>query len=134
MPRSSLSEKQLEAVLEIITVFPNVGRAYKIKNVFYQMWEQPSPETIDDFLEQWCQAVLVARKIGPFKQCAEKFAEHNGYMTNFHTLPTGTSSIENIHPKIIAAMKRTKGLINIENVSHMIYFCCGELTMPYDLS
>ncbi len=134
IPRASLSEKQLETVLELITVFPNVGRAYKIKNVFYQLWEQSSPQAIEAFLEQWCQAVLVTRKIGPFKQCAEKFIEHNGYITNFHTLPTGTSSMENIHPKIIAAMKRTKGLINIENVSNMIYFCCGKLAMSYDLS
>lgn len=134
IPHSSLSEEHQISISELIAKFPNVGRAHKIKHLFYQVWDQSSSNDAKTFLERWCESLLATRMLIPFKELGRIFIEQELTITNFKTLPTHPEALRKAHANITAAIKRTKGLTNLENAGNMIYFYAGKLTLPNPLN
>lgn len=125
-----LSDKQKKEVQKLSAQFPNVGKTYELKTAFSALWNQSSPQTAEAFLESWCQQVSQT-KLSPLKSAANLLKTHKQHIVRFLDLPADPSVMGKIHENILAATKRTKGLKSFENVSNMIYFCCGKLTFPY---
>jgi|GEM_PF-6173639 len=134
MNHSLLSDEQKVTLLDLTTKFPNVGHAYKIKEAFDQLWEQSSQQEIQKFLNTWCQPLLKSPALAPFQKLAKMLISHQKQILTVRTYPINLNTLEKVHAEILHALSRTKGLKNIENVSHMIYFHCGKLTMPYPVS
>lgn len=122
-----LSEQQKNEVQELSATFSNVGQACRLKNTFFDLWAQPSTQAAEAFLASWCHEVSRTKHLSPLKHAAQQLKEQKQHIVLFLDLPTGSATMEKIHANILAATKRTKGLKNFENVSNMIYFCCGKL-------
>ena len=124
-----LSEEQKNTIQKLTAPFSRVGRAYLFKNEFYVLWEQTSASAAEAFLESWCQKISQTN-LAPLKRFAEIILKHKESLVHFSELKIDSTVMENMHKKILLATSRTKGLKNIENVSNMIYFHCGNLILP----
>ena len=59
--RQNLSDKQEKSLTEMIELYPNLGKAYRLKVLFNDLWEMPSKEAATRFLTDWCNEVDEAR-------------------------------------------------------------------------
>ena len=54
--RDKLSDKQAAALADMITLYPTLGEAYRLKELFNDLWAMPDKPAADAFLRQWCAA------------------------------------------------------------------------------
>ena len=59
--RVNLSDKQEESLAEMITLYPTLGEAYRLKVLFNDLWDMPNKESAEAFLQQWCHEVESAK-------------------------------------------------------------------------
>ena len=59
--RENLSDKKEQALAELITLYPTLGEAYRLKVLFNDLWAMPDKSAADAFLRQWCDEVDAAR-------------------------------------------------------------------------
>ncbi len=130
-PLSSLRKNQQSKLVDLLTKFPNIERAYKTKQEFDKLWVQSSSVEAQNFLEGWCRTVLATPVLKPFKEIAETVIQISPSIINFKEHPTRLDAMGKIHNNTLKAISRTKNFSNSENTIAMIYFCCGKLTMPY---
>lgn len=122
-----LSTEQKTALLQLTTKFPRIEKAYRLKVLFNDLWEQKSVQDAEAFLASWC---LSAEESGlaSFKEVAQTLRKHKDNIVNFTTIPTSQTVMGNMHEKIQRIIK--SGLRNTENLSNMIYLLCGKLSFP----
>jgi len=65
--RENLSDTKQKSLAEMITLYPTLGEAYRLKVLFNDLWEMPDKPTADAFLRQWCVEVDAARMPGFMK-------------------------------------------------------------------
>jgi len=59
--RENLSDKKEKSLAEMITLYPTLGEAYRLKVLFNDLWEMPDKPAAEDFLRQWCVEVDAAK-------------------------------------------------------------------------
>lgn len=122
-----LSAEQKTTLLALTTQFPRIEKAYRLKILFNNLWEQKSIRSADAFLESWCHSVEEA-SLTPFKEFAQTLKKNKNNIINFTAMPTNTNSMENIHEKVHQIRSRKSGLTNMENFSNMVYLLYGKLS------
>ena len=55
--RSNLSKNKQKALSELITLYPTLGEAYRLKELFNDLWEMEDEEEATQFLVGWCNEV-----------------------------------------------------------------------------
>ena len=73
--RENLSDKKEKALDEMITLYPTLGEAYRLKVLFNDLWEMPDKPAAEAFLRQWCDEVDAA-KIPAFMKFANTVRAH----------------------------------------------------------
>jgi transposase len=130
--RVNLSDKQEESLAEMITLYPTLGEAYRLKVLFNDLWDMPNKESAEAFLQQWCHEVESA-KIPAFIKFAKTLRAHWSGIVHFVTSRITNGILEGINCKIQLAKRRARGYRNINNFINMIYFLCGKLKFDYPL-
>ena len=130
--RVNLSDKQEESLAEMITLYPTLGEAYRLKVLFNDLWGMPNKESAEAFLQQWCHEVESA-KIPAFIKFAKTVRAHWSGIVHFVTSRITNGILEGINCKIQLAKRRARGYRNINNFINMIYFLCGKLKFDYPL-
>ena len=130
--RVNLSDKQEESLAEMITLYPTLGEAYRLKVLFNDLWGMPNKESAEAFLQQWCHEVESA-KIPAFIKFAKTVRAHWTGIVHFVTSRITNGILEGINCKIQLAKRRARGYRNINNFINMIYFLCGKLKFDYPL-
>jgi transposase len=130
--RVNLSDKQEESLAEMITLYPTLGEAYRLKVLFNDLWDMPNKESAEAFLQQWCREVESA-KIPAFIKFAKTVRAHWSGIVHFVTSRITNGILEGINCKIQLAKRRARGYRNINNFINMIYFLCGKLKFDYPL-
>jgi transposase len=80
--RNHLSDSKQKALSEFITLFPTLGEAYRLKELFNDLWEMEDEEEATDFLVDWCNEVEKSNII-PFKQFVKTIKAHWIGIVNF---------------------------------------------------
>jgi transposase len=130
--RGNLSNEQEEALANLITLYPTLGEAYRLKELFNDLWTMPDKLTAEAFLKQWCDDVD-ASKIPAFMSFAKTVRGHWSGIINFVETGITNGVLEGINSKIQLAKRRARGFRNINNYMNMIYFLCGKLKYDYPL-
>jgi transposase len=73
--RGDLSNKQETELAELITLYPKLGEAYRLKELFNDLWAMPGKVAAELFLRQWCLEADAA-KIPAFMAFANTVRAH----------------------------------------------------------
>lgn len=130
--RNNLSESKQKALSELITLYPTLGEAYRLKELFNDLWEMDEEEEATQFLVDWCNEVEKST-ISPFKQFVKTVKAHWTGIVNFCETEINNGVLEGINSKVQLAKKRARGYRRTENFINMIYFLCGKLKFDYPL-
>ena len=130
--RDSLSDSKEASLVKLITLFPTLGEAYRLKTLFNDLWEMPNKQSATAFIEQWCREVEQS-KIQPFIVFAKTVKAHLAGIVNFVETHITNAILESINNKIQMAKRRVRGFRNTNNLINMIYFLCGKLKFNYPL-
>ncbi len=130
--RNNLSDKQENALSEMITLYPTLGEAYRLKELFNDLWGMPDKQTAEAFLAQWCGEVEAA-KIPAFKKFSRTVKAHWSGIIHFVESRITNGILEGINSKVQLAKRRARGYRNIDNFINMVYFLCGKLKFNYPL-
>ena len=124
--RENLSDTKQKSLAEMITLYPTLGEAYRLKVLFNDLWEMPDKPTADAFLKQGCVEVDAAKMPG-FMKFANTVRAHGSGIVHFVESGITNGILEGINSKIQLAKRRARGYRNINNFINMIYFLCGKL-------
>jgi len=128
--KASLSDKKKKVLEEMITLYPTLGEAYRLKELFNDLWTMPDKPTANAFLNDWCTQVEQA-KIPAFQKFVNTLRAHWSGIIHFVESNITNAILESINSKIQLAKRRARGFRNIKNYINMIYFLCGKLTFSY---
>lgn len=129
---SNLSGKRKGELKKLIKLFPTLGEAYRLKELFNDLWEMESEEEATAFLVSWCEEVE-EKDIHPFKQFINTVKAHWSGIVNFCETEINNGILEGINNKIQLAKRRARGYRCAKNFINMIYFLCGKLKFDYPL-
>lgn len=128
----NLTDKQQESLANLIELYPNLGKAYRLKELFKDLWEMPTLCAANGFLKQWCQEVEAAT-IPAFMDFVKTLKSHWSGIVHFVESKITNGILEGINNKVQLAKRRARGYTNLNNFIHMIYFLCGKLKFDYPL-
>lgn len=72
---NNLSEEKKQMLSELIQSYPLLGKAYRLKELFHDVWDMDSEEEAERFLVHWCREVD-SSDIQPFKTFAQTIKKH----------------------------------------------------------
>lgn len=130
--RDKLTGKQETALSELITLYPTLGEAYRLKELFNDLWAMPDKVSAELFLRQWCNEVEAA-KIPAFIDFVKTVKAHWLGIVQFADSHLTNGILEGINNKIQLAKRRARGFRNLDNFINMIFFLCGKLKFDYPL-
>ena len=131
--KNKLSNKKQTELNELITLYPTLGEAYRLKILFNDLWTMPDKDSAISFIYQWFDEVEKS-KIPPFMKFAKTVKAHLSGIVNFIETKITNAILESINNKIQMAKKRARGYRNTDNFINMIYFLCGKLKFDYPLN
>ncbi len=131
--KENLSDKQKDDLSNLITLFPTLGKAYRLKELFNDLWDMETEEEATCFLVDWCKEVDVAG-IHPFKKFANTVKAHWSGIVNFCETEINNGILEGINNKVQLAKRRARGYRCTKNFINMICFLCGKLKFDYPLN
>ena len=127
-----LSESQKKQREELIELYPKLGQAYRLKELFNDFWNFSDLEEAVCFLAYWCDLVEDSAIIH-FKKFVNTINAHWTGVINYIKSKISNGILESINSKIQLAKRRARGFRNINNFINMIYFVAGKLRYDYPL-
>lgn len=126
----NLSDKQRRALPILLTAFPTLGEAYRLKVLFNEVWHQPDLACAEAHLRLWCEAAQ-ASNINPMMRFAKTVKSHWSGIVAFVESKISNGVLEGINSKVQLAKRNARGYRNVDNFINMIYFLCGKLKFEY---
>ncbi|MDD4645090.1 MAG: ISL3 family transposase [Bacteroidales bacterium] len=126
---AKLTQKQSDRIHYLSITFPNLGKAYLLKEQFKEIYNNAKPSDALVALKEW---IRLARKseLAPLQTFVNTLKAHwSGIVTYFHTRLTSAFA-ERTNLKIQEIKRTAKGYRNLNNYIAMIYFHCGGLNLP----
>ena len=123
--RSQLSENKAQALSDFITLYPMLGKAYRLKELFNDLWEMETEEQATQFLVEWYKEVEDSG-IESFKPFLKTIKTHWQGIVNFCETQINNGILEGINSKIQLAKRRARGFRQAKNFINMIYLLCGR--------
>ena len=110
----NLSNKKKEELSELITLFPTLGKAYRAKELFNDVWEMKTEAEATAFLNQWCSDVE-KENIGPFNKFIKTVKAHWSGIVNFGETGINNGILEGLNSKVQLAKRRARGYRKASN-------------------
>jgi len=130
--RQNLSDKQEASLAAMIELYPNLGKAYRLKVLFNDLWDMPDKAAATMFLSNWCNEVEEA-KIPAFMAFSKTVRGHWSGIIHFVESRITNGVLEGINSRVQLAKRRARGYRNTGNFINMIYFLCGKMKFDYPL-
>ena len=127
-----LTKDEMSVRTYFLNLYEDLGTAYRLKELFNDLWEFSTGDEAGGYLAYWCDLVEDS-KIAPFMKVAQTIKAHWSGVVNFFKSKLNNGILEGINSKIQLAKKRARGYRNINNFINMIYFIAGKLKFDYPL-
>ena len=131
-PNKRLTEKKRNELEYITMLYPHLGEAYRLKEMFLDVFDIDDPEQAKGYLKFWCD-IVVETGIQPFIKFVNLIKAHWFGIVNYFDSKLTNGILEGINSKIQLAKRRARGFRNIKNYMNMIMFLCGKLKFDYPL-
>lgn len=128
----NLTKNQKSEKEELIELYPQLGEAYRLKELFNDFWSFTDYEQAVSFLAYWCDLVL-SSNVTHFKDFVKTINRHWDGIINYINSKISNGILEGINSKIQLAKRRARGFRNINNFINMVYFIAGKLNFNYPL-
>jgi transposase len=125
-----LSASKREQLDEMLSLYPNLGNAYRLKHLFNDFWDMPTKEAAHQFLVEWAAEVR-HYQIQAFEPFIKTLIGHWYGILHFIESRLTNGLLEGINQKVQLAKRRARGYRNISNFINMIYFLCGKINFDY---
>lgn len=129
---SRLEKTKQEQLHELMFMFPKLGDAYRLRELFNELWDIENKEEAKGYLAFWCDYALECG-IVPFKKFVHTIKAHWSGIVAFLDRQITNGVLEAINNKIQLAKRRARGYRNIQNFINMIYFLTAKLKFNYPL-
>ena len=130
--KNKLTKSEMDTKSYFLNLYEDLGDAYRLKELFNDLWEFSSVDEAGGYLAYWCDLVEES-KIQPFIGVVHTIKSHWSGVVNFFQSRLNNGILEGINAKIQLAKKRARGFRNIDNFINMIYFIAGKLKFDYPL-
>lgn len=130
--KDQLTTKQRESLDELVTLYPTLGQAYRLKTLFNDFWDMPTKASAHEFMIQWCAEVRHVNVLA-FEPFIKTLLSHWYGILHFIESKLTNGLLEGINHKVQLAKRRARGYRNIGNFINMVYFLCGKLKFSYPL-
>lgn len=129
---NKLSRSEMDTKTYFLNLYEDLGNAYRLKELFNDLWEFSTVEEAGGYLAFWCD-LAEESKIQPFIKVSNTIKLHWSGVVNFFKSRINNGILEGINAKIQLAKKRARGFRNVDNFINMIYFVAGKLKFDYPL-
>lgn len=127
---ATLSQSATAKLQGLVELYPVLGKAYRLKTLFADLWTMPDRATAKAFIDDWLSQAQDC-VIGPFIKFANTVKAHLSGLLQYFDSGLTNAVLEGINNKVQLAKRRARGYRNPTNFANMIYLLCGRLTMPY---
>lgn len=126
----NLNKDQKENIHELMLMYPKLGEAYRLKELFSEVWEIKEPSEAKGYLAFWCDMAMDSGIFAYQKFVATIKSHWQGICAYFEN-KMSNGVLEGINSKIQLAKRRARGYRNIQNFINMIYFITAKLKFDY---
>lgn len=127
---TNLTKRQREERDKLIVLYPILGEAYRLRELFDDFWAFKEINEASAFLSFWSDMAYESQ-IQPFIKFANTLKSHWSGIVNYIQTQITNAVLESINAKIQLAKKRARGFRNIKNLINMTYFIAGKLKFDY---
>lgn len=125
-----LSDKRKNKLSELITLYPTLGEAYRLKLLFDDLWNMETINRAESFLEDWCEQCKKSN-ILPFIDFVNTVYTHWYGIVQYINSKLTNGILEGLNTKIQLAKRRARGFRQVDNFITMIYLLAGKLDLAY---
>ncbi|KAA6304562.1 hypothetical protein EZS27_043790, partial [termite gut metagenome] len=111
-------------------LYPKLGEAYRLRQLFLDVFDVSDAEEAKGYLWFWCDQALEAA-IEPFRKFTNTIKAHWWGIVAYFDKRVTNGILEGINAKIQLAKRRARGYRNTHNFMNMIYFLCAKLKFDY---
>lgn len=121
----NLSSSAKERVMGLSKQFPRTGLAYRLKESFLELWDQPV-ERAEAYLRGW-QSWAVRSRLPPFREFCEMVKDHWKGIVRWFESRIANGVLEGINSLVQAAKAKARGYRSDRNLITMVYLLAGKL-------
>ena len=120
---------QGRADLEVLTrLHLKTARAYQIRLAFQEIYQQPTWEWGEMFLERWYSWAIRSR-LEPIKDAARTVMRHRDGILRWFDSRIANGLIEGINSLVQAAKAKARGYRSLRNLKAITYLIAGKLDL-----
>ena len=123
------TEKQTERLKLIENSYPDLYRAYQLKETLRIILHLKDWDLAADELDKWISDAS-ACDLKPMQELAEKIVRHRENILNSIRFQANSAKSESTNTTIKALIKMARGFRNLENMKALIYLKCSDLVIP----
>ena len=123
------TEGQVEKLRLIENSYPDLYRAYQLKESLRLILHMKDPEQAARELAKWKEDARTSG-IGPMSELAEKIERHEQNILNSIKCQANSAKSESTNTTIKGLIKMARGFHNLENMFALIYLKCSDIVVP----
>jgi transposase len=127
---AKLKKQQQSELQLLIESYPKLSEAYRLKELFNDVWYIKEPDEAKGYVQFWCELVNESG-IYPFINFVKTLKSHWSGIVAYFDKKISNALLESINAKVQLAKKRARGYRNINNYINMIYFLTAKLKFDY---
>jgi transposase len=128
----NLNKDKKESLHELMIMYPKLGEAYRLKELFSDIWDIEDKEEAKGYLAFWCD-MATDSGIFAYQKFVATIKSHWDGICAYFDKKISNGLLEGINSKIQLAKRRARGYRNIQNFINMIYFLTAKLKFDYPL-
>ena len=123
------TENQTEKLQLIANSYPDLYRAYQLKEALRLILHMKDAQLAETELDQWL-ADASGCGLRPMENLAEKIFRHRINILNAIRFQANSAKSESTNTTIKAMIKLARGFRNLDNMMALIYLKCSDLVIP----
>lgn len=128
----NLSEERAATFEQLKTANFKTSRAWAIRELFRDFWEQPGEFTGRAFFKEW-YAWASRCRLKPIVKVAKMFKKHLDRIVTWFQYPITNAAAEGFNSRIQSLKSAARGFRNFDNYRTRILFFCGKLQLKPDV-
>lgn len=125
----NLTTTQIEKINLIQNSYPDLYRAYQLKETLRLILHMSDPDQAANELEQWLKDASESN-LSAMVELAKKISRHKTNILNSIRCHANSAKSESTNTTIKVLIKMARGFRNLDNMIALIYLKCSDLVIP----